>query len=360
LLSGGALGLVVGYCLLTYWGGAHFNVLELPLPWLRITAQSPLDEPGNSSQGTAARPSGAVAPTAGAAKPQSQASPRLDMAVPQAAGGPRLTAASHAGPVPSPGAGSVAQLSGAERAVGDGASHNEQGVTVARTAVNASLRVESHRACTAQETTPKYSSEDLTQAARAARDATACPTCKSTGLVSRSVSGRESSQRCPVCRGLGGAGITAEVYGKLCHLAEVATHADGNDPDVLKAQQELASVFRKAADRPEKQAAIGRHAAQRMTTAQQMAAASSEAKGILLVGTIDRKEQLGAYHGTRLILLGEPAPVMILSGTAVPFAPGQRMIIAGSIVVDPAVELADYPGPRGPAVWGGMPLKLEE
>ena len=164
--------------------------------------------------------------------------------------------------------------------------------------------------------------------------------------------GRESAQRCPVCRGAGGTGITAEVYGKLCGLAEVATHADASDDDVLKARQNLASVFRKAADRPEKQAAIGRHAAQRMT------ASPGETKGILLVGTIDRKEQLGAYHATRLVLMGEPSPVVVLSGAPVPFSPGERAIIAGSVISDPTIELPGYAGPRGPAVWGGMPLRL--
>jgi hypothetical protein len=201
---------------------------------------------------------------------------------------------------------------------------------------------------------PERSLEALSHAAAAARDALACPTCKSTGFVTRLAGGRETAQRCPVCRGAGGTGITAEVYVKLCHLAETATHADPGNDDVREIQQGLVSLFRKAADRPEKQDAIGRHAAQRMNVP------AGEACGILLVGTIERKEPLGPYHATRLVLLGEPVPVVVVSETPVPFAPGERALVAGSVIRDPTTELRGYPGPRGPVVWGGMPLRLEE
>ncbi len=334
LLGGGALGLVAGYCLLTYWGGSHFNVLELPLPWLPpLAAQSPSEEPAQTPQAATARPSGAAAPSnsaasaASPAKPRSQAAPRIEPLAAAPDGGPRLTAASHV------------------EALASGAANSGGGAV---------LPTEARRNPAARDSAPQHSLEELTRAVSAARDALACPTCKSTGLVTRSSTGRESAQRCPVCRGAGGTGITAEVYGKLCGLAEVATHADASDEDVLKARQNLARVFRKAADRPEKQAAIGRHAAQRMT------APPGDAKGILLVGTIDRKESLGPYHATRLVLMGEPSPVVVLSGTPVPFSPGERAIIAGSVIADPTVELPGYAGPRGPAVWGGMPLRLEE
>jgi hypothetical protein len=345
LLGGGALGLVVGYCLLTYWGGQHFNVLELPLPWLGpMSAQSPSQESNQSPQATArpgsvdsaansksrgAAPFDAVPPhrapqDPSSAKPRSQTAPKTESPTVAQGGpglsGPRLTAASHV-----------------ETAAGGGGDSTKQ---PQRPALPGN--------------TPKYSLEELTRAASVARDALACPTCKSTGFVARSPSGREAAQRCPVCRGAAGAGITAEVYVKLCRLAEMATHADPGDENVLKAQQSLASVFRKAADRAEKQDAIGRHAAQRM------ASPPGDAKGILLVGTIERKEVLGEYHTTRLVLLGEPAAVVVLSSTPVPFQPGERAIIAGSIVADPTAQLPAYTGPRGAAVWGGMPLRLEE
>ncbi len=355
LLGGGALGLVAGYCLLTYWGGAHFNVLELPLPWLPpMTAVSPSDEALETPQAEATRPSGTaasprIAPSSatpsnappskdGMSKPGT-APPRSPTALPEppsalahraAQGGPRLTAASHAETA----AGAAAESSGAispTKARPRGASRSSDS---------------------------KHSLEELTRAASAARDALACPTCKSTGFVPRSIGGRTSAQRCPVCRGAAGTGITAEVYAKLCQLAEVATHADADDEDLQQARQVLAGVFRKAADRAEKRDAIGRHAAQRMTAPH--LSPRSDAAGILLVGTIDRKESLGAYHATRLILLGEPSAVVVLSGGPMPLQPGERAIIAGSIVADPALDLPGYVGPPGAAVWGGMPVRLEE
>jgi hypothetical protein len=82
---------------------------------------------------------------------------------------------------------------------------------------------------------------------------------------------------------------------------------------------------------------------------------------VLLVGTIDRKEQLRRCHLTRLVLLGSPVPVLVVSYGPIPFQPGERVIVAGSLDAgDPSLLLGDYAGPREPLVRGGMPLRLEE
>jgi hypothetical protein len=200
----------------------------------------------------------------------------------------------------------------------------------------------------------EYSVRDLAAAAAAARDALGCPECKSTGLA-RAASGRESAQRCPICRGTGGTGITAEVYGKLCRLADVVTRVDPADEGVLAAKEGLESLLRKAADRPEKQTAIGRHAAQRI------AASAGSTGGMLVIGTIDRKEQLGSHYVTRLVLLGDPTPVLVLSESPMPFQPGELVLVAGSMATgDLDRVLAGYQGPREPVIQGGMPLRLAE
>ena len=49
LVGGGAVGLVAGYALLTWLGGAQFNVFDLPLPWVQgpghPAATPPADNP---------------------------------------------------------------------------------------------------------------------------------------------------------------------------------------------------------------------------------------------------------------------------------------------------------------------------
>jgi hypothetical protein len=339
LVGGGAMGLAVGYCLLTWLGGAHFNVLELPLPWLPVMAQSPNGQPSNTAQptGPADPPSGHViaAQNSSAATPPSLATARVDVAAASAGNGPQLAPASHA--IHSVNLPSDPASQSTSRAAG------EEIVSRSET-----------RSVTSRES---YTVKELSAAAAAARDAVACAACKSSGFVIRSVSGRESPpQRCPMCRGTGGAGVTAEVYGKLCQLADTVTHFDPSDETALPAKQELESLFRKAADRPEKQAALGRHAAQRIVAPPQLGN-----RGVLLVGTIDRKEQLRRCHLTRLVLLGSPVPALVVSYGPIPFQPGERVIVAGSLDAgDPSLLLGDYAGPREPLVRGGMPLRLEE
>lgn len=363
LLGGGALGIVAGYCLLTYWGGAHFNVLELPLPWLPpMAARSSGDETSQSPQAAAVRPSGtAEAPktapshTAPSSTASSNAAPKASPS--KDAGGASSTTqprSQTAAPQPPPRVLIQDKTVAGPRLLA--ASHADTAARSAAGSSSTSLPAKARHRATSQ-SSDSHPLEELTRAAAAARDALACPTCKSTGLVTRSVSGRESAQRCPVCRGAAGAGITAEVYAKLCHLAEVTTDADTADEDLDQARKVLSDVFHKAADRAEKRDAIGRHAAQRMTAPYPL---RSDATGILLVGTIDRKESAGEYHVTRLVLLGEPTAVVVLSGAPMLLQPGERAIIAGRVLSDPALDLPGYVGPRGPAVWGGMPLRLEE
>jgi hypothetical protein len=201
---------------------------------------------------------------------------------------------------------------------------------------------------------PTFTAEDLSVVLTPARDAVGCPTCKSTGFVIRTVSGRTTPRLpCTACRGRGSGNITPEVFTRLCQLAEVITHVDSGQ-EAAAAQREVREVFLKACDRPEKQASIGRQASERMGDLKR------RGDGLLLTGTVTEKGLQGRYHVTRVVLLGQPVSVFILSSQAIPFQGGERVAVAGCIVRQPASELEDYRGDNIPVVWGGLPLRLSE
>ena len=73
--------------------------------------------------------------------------------------------------------------------------------------------------------------------------------------------------------------VSGEDYEAKQSANKIVSDANARAAEIIaEANREKETVFRKAADRPEKQAAIGRHAAQRMTTAQRMTAQTSDAR----------------------------------------------------------------------------------
>ena len=195
---------------------------------------------------------------------------------------------------------------------------------------------------------------NLAEAIKAARNAVECPSCDSTGIIVRTVSGRSStSQPCVVCRGRASKGITPAVYHVLCNLAKAISLLNtGDDADLLAEEQDALKIFRTATDRDEKQASIGRQAAQRIADLQ------SDGQGVLLVGTITDKNIKGQYHLTRLVFYGEPKAITVVSVHPIPFHPGERVAIAGSVVRNPVAELAEYRGVRGTVVLSRLLLRL--
>jgi hypothetical protein len=316
LLAGGALGLAAGYYLLNWFGGPHFNVLDIPLPGIPHTHKAASDSSSHADDKPSASQA-ALRPTSQPAK----AAPAVGNAAPGQ--GPQLNAPPlPTGPTATPAA------AGNTRPVGA-------------------------RADTLP--SPSFNADDLSLVLSAAREAVGCPTCKSSGFIVRTVSGRTAPRLpCTVCRGRGSGNITPEVYARLCQLAEVATNVDAGQEAVVLAHREVHDVFFKATDRPEKQASIGRQAAQRMSNL------NGQGDGVLLAGTITEKSLQGRYHMARIVLLGQPAPISVISSQAIPFQPGERVAVAGCIVRQPAAELEDYRGENLPVVWGGVPLRLSD
>jgi hypothetical protein len=77
-----------------------------------------------------------------------------------------------------------------------------------------------------------------------------------------------------------------------------------------------------------------------------------------LAGTVTGVAVEGPFQFTRLILLGQPRDVVVVSVGESPLKPDDRVLIAGVVLDDPAEQIVGYRGPQGQVVWGGMPLVL--
>jgi hypothetical protein len=81
--------------------------------------------------------------------------------------------------------------------------------------------------------------------------------------------------------------------------------------------------------------------------------------GVVLAGTVDSVDQAGRLFHTRI----KPAQdsgdaVTIVSAKDPQLAAGDEVITLGSIVEDPADQVAGYEGSEPSVVWSGMTLKV--
>ncbi len=63
-------------------------------------------------------------------------------------------------------------------------------------------------------------------------------------------------------------------------------------------------------------------------------------------------------HGAAVRMVGLSNPVNVFSGRPMPIAKGDRVVVLGSIVREPAKNLAGYQGPQPVVVWAGLAIKL--
>jgi hypothetical protein len=197
-----------------------------------------------------------------------------------------------------------------------------------------------------------------------------CPTCNSTGFVRRpvvtgvrEVKGerveRTADRRvaCEACGGKPPLRMTPEAYTRLCHLAEVVTFVDKSSaPDnelTLLADQVQKLIGAAGADQRSIEA-IGRLAGY------QLEQPDRKENGVALAGTVQQISQEGKFFTMRVVLLGLPKVVTVVSRRPPQTAIKEhdRVIILGSIINDPVENLNGYLGKMPQVVWGGMPIRL--
>ena len=73
--------------------------------------------------------------------------------------------------------------------------------------------------------------------------------------------------------------------------------------------------------------------------------------GIVLAGTVTGLAAKNGLCGTAIRMEGMDKPVMIFNAHSLDVKEGQKVIVLGALVADPAKNLPGYPGKQGVVVW---------
>ena len=317
-IAGGTfLGIAAGYYALNWFGGAQFNFLQLPLPFIAHTqaGRSPADFANAAPREVSTPPVGAPAyGNTGFAAPidQQPAAPVQPPVVER----PLASAPSKVDK-------SVVQASAVLP------------ISPSAPPTTAKPVAAGPKAPTQQEPSRELTADDLDSALVAAQ------------------ASMDNDKLALNRRGRPARGVTPDAFRQLCHLAEVTTRAalDAHDPRTSDLKRAVTQLLRDAAARDEGLADIGRLAALRL-------AADREGEGLVLAGTVKSASRQGRFYRVDLVLFGLPEEVAVLSLSPAPFAPHDRVLIAGVIIDQPRKALTGYTGDESLVIWGGLPLRL--
>jgi hypothetical protein len=320
VVGGGILGTLAGYWLLNYFGGPRFDFLDIPLPGIAHTQPGWVDP----EQREPATPVG-----------------------PLAAGNDERFAPSEFS---------------SDRPPGARSDHDD--VLPSRPADESD-----EPPPLGPRDAPSYSSDELAAALVQANGAIGCAACNSTGFTSRvvvtgvrEVNGRPIEQKaekqvpCEVCGGHPETRITPDGYRALCRLAQRATfvHFEADEEGLGTRKAAVRQLLLRAAAAREHRNALGRLAGFWLNSP------NRDEAGAVLAGTVNEVRQAGSLDELRLVLFGQPVEVTVVSAIRGPLQPGDRAVVAGAIVEQPAANLVGYEGNEPVVIWGGMAVKLSQ
>ncbi len=143
--------------------------------------------------------------------------------------------------------------------------------------------------------------------------------------------------------------MTAEAYRTFCRLGHVLTFVKGKAADTRldDRKQAVKTIRERLAEDPGRVNEIGRLAAGRIETA------GGPKGGILLAGAAGQTQEQGGLYATTIRLAGHPGPVVVMSDRPLPFEDKTTVLVLGSVVTDPAENLAGYKGTKPFLVWVG-------
>ncbi len=362
VFGGGLIGLSIGYLGLLKFGGVQYDVLKIAdrLPaWAVAKAKQPANDQkprGRNLQELLDAPDAPAAPAmlpdAPAAMPGNFPAGPVPAAPPSSDAGPSASAA----PMPV----AVPDSSNQDVVLSQAATGE-----IAATSIPTSAP-EPENPRLGPRDISSFTADQLTKAAANANASLACPACRSTGYVTRSVptvtatAAQPAFERrvvCDVCNGKRVAKLTPETYPRLCELAEIVTFVDNQQgsPEALAAAgEQTQSLLTAIASDPRAAETMGRLAGY------QLEQVDRKQSGIALAGTVQHLGHDGELYLIRVVLFGLPKVVTVAS-----WRPPQaglrehdRVVILGSIVNDPAQNLVGYSGQLSQVVWGGMPVRL--
>ncbi len=324
IVGGGFVGLALGYYLLNLIGGERFNFLNIWLPGIRHTQKSSDPEEGFPPfpEGTA-RPLGNRPPrnsppqshrprgTPGAQSPQNRSAPPVSAVATQP---------------PAPG----------------NSSAPAKGL-------------------------PTYTPDELVQALAEARAALLCSRCRGLGRVSTPASAGEAASApddaplvapasgpCPECGGQSDRPLTPGAYDTLCGLAEVLTFVRSDDGRAQQQRDAVQWVFRKATETPQRRQTLARLGAAQLTRSDRPGG------GIVLLGRIRGYARHEQFHLMHLEFPQAAGAALVVSASRAPYEVGTAVVVAGSLITDPARVFGANRPTHSQVVVGGLSLRVDE
>jgi hypothetical protein len=144
------------------------------------------------------------------------------------------------------------------------------------------------------------------------------------------------------------AAVSPETYGKLCRLAEVVTFTKDPKAEEQKAVQDLLDSVAKTPGGVEQIGTLAKQLLEKMAPG-----------GILLSGTVSAAREKDGLFGAALQVGTPPAAAMVLSSQSLGIEKDQPVLVLGSVVIDPAKNIAGYTGTQPLVIWAGMAAKAK-
>jgi len=157
------------------------------------------------------------------------------------------------------------------------------------------------------------------------------------------------------------AGLMDEpTYEKFRQLGELVTFARGwpDDTRLSGRKQGVERVLKTIGRDPTQAEAIGR------LSKAFLDGGPGNQDGILLSGTSGTPGERNGVYAAVIYLTGQDSTIFVMSDKELPFQKGNNVVVLGTIVVDPAIDLVGLKEPlkwdKGEAVWLGSVANLDE
>ncbi|MBI3837133.1 MAG: hypothetical protein HY288_04265 [Planctomycetia bacterium] len=150
--------------------------------------------------------------------------------------------------------------------------------------------------------------------------------------------------------------VRSQFYLSLYRLAEVLTFAqdDPANPQLRNQREQLQQVIMQFAEDEKRVEALG------INAGRWLGYPKRTVSGIMLAGTVQHVEQLGKLYHIKMELASDKEPVSVTAVTPEnpKLKPNDRALVLGSIVENPALQIAGYEGHEAAVVWSGMALPI--
>ncbi|HEV3136335.1 MAG TPA: hypothetical protein VGZ26_00500, partial [Pirellulales bacterium] len=147
----------------------------------------------------------------------------------------------------------------------------------------------------------------------------------------------------------------AQFYVSLFSLAEAFTFAkdDPSNPQLDSMRKMMQRILLQFFGDEKRVDALGANAAIWLGYAKRNVA------GVVFVGTVQDVQQVGKlFHIKVELTSGKPTTVTVVTSEEPKLKANDRALVLGSIVEDPAQQIAGYEGDEAAAVWSGMAVAL--